>query len=356
MNIIFKIILLLLIVSMGIMTYSLFKDEGGGSDKAELGIDDDDAIPSRMVSVDGQHAIRLDIELQQQSGIKTRKLEAMEVREELDAFGQIFNINGLVELRSNLNKIKGQKNIVLSELAAANKKLKRLQVLHKEAANISTRQLQEVEAESITHQARLKTLNSELTDVRTEAEQVWGSVLTAWAIDNDIDAFEQLLSGKNVIVSISLRAKDTLPDQTEYVYVGRNGNRTLAQKAVYISPAIESDSMLQGETYYFLADASMDKYRSGMHVHVWVPQTSESISGVFVPESAVVWSSGRPWIYIRDSEELFIKHVINNPVELDQGIFVAEGLEVGDKVVTSGAQMLLAEEYRWSIPDEDDDP
>ncbi len=354
MNIIFKIILLLLIVSMGIMTWSLFNDEAGGSDKAELGTDDDDDIPSRMVSVDGQHAIQLDIDIQKQSGIKTRKLEAMEVREELDAFGRVFNINGLVELRSNLNKINGQKNIVLAELAAANKKLKRLQVLHKEAANISTRQLQEVEAESITQQAKLKTLNSELTDVRTEAEQVWGPVLTAWVIDTD--AFEQLLSGNKVIVFVALRAIDTLPDKTEYVYIGRNGKRTLAQKAIYISPAIESDLMLQGETYYFLADASRDKYRAGMHVHVWVPQTSESISGVFVPESAVVWSSGKPWVYTRNSEELFIRHVINNPVELDEGIFVAEGLEVGDKVVTSGAQMLLAEEYRWSIPDEDDNP
>jgi len=356
MNIIFKIILLFLIVSMGIMTYSSFYDEGGESDEAELVIEDDDDIPSRMVNVKGQNAIQLDIALQEQSGIKTQKLEAMEVREEIDAFGRVFNINGLVELRSNLNKINGQKNVVLSELAVANKKLKRLQVLHKEAANISTRQLQEVEAESITQQAKLKALNSELTDNRTEAEQAWGSVLTAWVIDNDTDAFEQLLSGKNVIVSVSLRANDTLPDQTEYVYIGRNGNRSLAQKAVYISPAIESNTVLQGETYYFLADASGDKYRAGMHVHVWVPQTSESISGVFVPESAVVWSGGKPWLYIRNSEESFIRQVISNPVELDEGIFVAKGLEVGDKVVTSGAQMLLAEEYRWSIPDEDDNP
>lgn len=93
-----------------------------------------------------------------------------------------------------------------------------------------------------------------------------------------------------------------------------------------------------------------------MHVHVWVPLTSESITGVFVPESAVVWSSGKPWVYIKNSEELFIKRVISNPVELDEGIFVAKDLEVGAKVVTSGAQMLLAEEYRWSIPDEDDNP
>ena len=175
-------------------------------------------------------------------------------------------------------------------------------------------------------------------------------------IDNETDVFEQLLSGENVIVSVALRANDTLPDQTEYIYIGRNGNRSTAQKAVYISPAIKSNTVLQGETYYFLADASMDKYRTGMHVHVWVPQTSESISGVFVPESAVVWSSGKPWVYIKNSEELFIKHVINSPVELDEGLFVATGLQVGDKIVISGAQMLLAEEYRWSIPDEDDNP
>lgn len=251
MNIIFRIILLLLIVSMGIITYTSFKNEGGKSNEAELEIDDDDEMPSRMVSVEGQKAIQLDIALQEQSGIKTQQLEAMEISEEIDAFGRVFNINGLVELRTNLNKINGQKNVVLSELAVANKKLNRLQLLHKEAANISTRQLQEAEAESITQQAKLKTLNSELSDVLAEAEQAWGSVLTSWVTDNQTDAFEQLLSGKKVIVFVALRAIDTLPDKTEYVYIGRNGKRALAQKAVYISPAIESDLVLQGETYYF---------------------------------------------------------------------------------------------------------
>jgi len=356
MNIIFKIILLFLIISMGIITWSSFNNEGGESDKAELGIDDDDDIPSRMVSVKGQNAIQLDIALQEQSGIRAQELKAMDIREEVDAFGRVFNINGLVELRSNLNKINGQKNVVLSELAVANKKLKRLQVLHKEAANISTRQLQDAEAESITQQAKLRTLNSQMSDVLAEARQAWGPVLTGWVIDNQTDTFEQLLSGEKVIVFVALRAIDTLPDQTEYVFIGRNENRSSAQKAVYVSPAIESDLMLQGETYYFMADASRDKYRAGMHVHVWVPQTSESITGVFIPESAVVLSSGKSWVYTRISEDLFIKHVINNPVELDKGVFVAKGLEVGDNVVTSGAQMLLAEEYRWSIPDEDDNP
>ncbi len=93
-----------------------------------------------------------------------------------------------------------------------------------------------------------------------------------------------------------------------------------------------------------------------MHVHAWIPQSSETLSGVFVPESAVVWSNGKSWVYIKDSEELFLKRAINDPVELGNGVFVFDGLTVGDEVVISGAQMLHAEEYRWSIPDEDDNP
>jgi len=357
MNIIYKIILLLLIASMGIMTYSIFNGESGEHIKviSDQG-DDDDDIPSRVIKVEGQLAVRLDLALQNQNGIETQSVESMELYTEVDAFGRVFNINGLVELRSNVNRINGEKNIVLSELSASNKKLNRLKILHKEAANISTRQLQEVEAESKTQQAKLNTLNSKLIDVRTEAEQAWGSVLTSWVLDNQTGAFEKILSGEEIIVFVALRAEDTLPDNTQTIYIGRNGNRSSAQKAFYISPAIESDRVLQGETYYFRAEANKSQYRADMHVHVWIPQSTDSMSGVFVPESAVVWSSGRPWVYVKNGEEIFVKHVINNPVVLGDGLFVENGLAVGDEVVSSGAQMLLAEEYRWSIPDEDNNP
>ena len=356
MNIIFKIILLLLIIGMGVMTYSIFDNEDGGHAEVISDDEDDDNIPSRVVKVEGQLAVRLDMALQTQNGIKIQSVEPMDLQTEVDAFGRVFNINVLVELRSNVNKINGEKNIVLSELSAANKKLNRLKVLHKEAANVSTRQLQEVEAESKTQQAKLDTLNSKLTDVRTEAEQTWGPVLTSWVLDNRSDAFEKVLSGEEIILLVALRAEDTLPENTQTIYISRNGNRSSAKKAYYISPAIESDHILQGETYYFRAVVNKSQYRANMHVHVWVPQSTDAVSGVFVPESAVVWSSGKSWVYVKNGEETFIKRVLNHPVVLGDGLFVASGLAVGDEVVSSGAQMLLAEEYRWSIPDEDDNP
>ncbi len=360
MNIIFKIILLLLIIGMGVLTYSTIDHGGGKLNSSEtgpdIGDDDDDDIPSRVVNVEGRIAVRLDTVLQKQNGIQTHLLESMEIHTEVDAFGRVLNINGLVELRSRINRLNGEKNIVLSELSAANKKLTRLKILHKEAANISTRQLQEVEAVTLIKKAKLNTLNMELRDVRTQAEQVWGAVLISWVLDNQTDPFEKVLIGEEVIVFVALRVEDTLPDDIKIIYIGRNGNRSSAQEAYYISPAIKSDHLLQGETYYFRADTNKSQYRADMHVHVWVPQSAETLSGVFIPESAVIWSNGKSWVYVKESEELFLKRVINDPVEMGNGVFVPGGLTAGDEVVTSGAQMLLAEEYRWSIPDEDDNP
>lgn len=361
MNIIFKIILLLLIIGIGVLTYTTV-DHGRGElntdeTSSDIGDDDDDNdIPSRVVNVEGRIAVRLDSALQKQNGIKTHLLESMEIHTEVEAFGQVLNINDLIELRTRINRLNGEKNIVLSELSAANKKLARLKILHKEAANISTRQLQEIEAVTLIKQAKLNTLNIELRDVRTQAEQAWGSVLISWVLDDQTEHFEKVLRGEEVIVFVALRAEDTLPDDTNVIYIARNVNRSSAQKAYYISPAIASDHVLQGETYYFRADANKSQYRADMHVHVWVPQSSETLSGVFIPESAVVWSNGKSWVYIKERDELFIKHVINDPIEIGNGVFVRDGLSVGDEVVNSGAQMLLAEEYRWSIPDEDDNP
>lgn len=368
MNIIFKLILLLLIAGMGTVTYSILVAETTETDtsgnRQASDNDEDDEITSRVTPVDGQVAIRLDTALQRQSGIKTQAIKPMKIYKEVDAFGRVVNIKDLLELRSSINQIRGEINIVSSELSAANKSLDRLRVLHKEAANISTRQVQDAEADASILKAKLNTLTSKLKDERTQVEQTWGTVLSSWVIDNQTVAFDQILSGHQILLRVSLRATDTLPDDIKFVFVGRNGNRRLAQKAEYISPAIESDNLLQGETYYFMVASNEEKYRAGMQVHVWVPQSVDTLSGVFIPDTAIVWSGGNPWVYIKQDEELFLRRAINDPVELGDGVFVKKenneeikgGFNAGDEVVSTGAQMLLAEEYKGSIPDEDDNP
>lgn len=60
--------------------------------------------------------------------------------------------------------------------------------------------------------------------------------------------------------------------------------------------------------------------------------------GPRVPDSAVVWLDGKPWIYVEESGGRFVRR------ELD-----AQGVTPGERVVVSGAQMLLSQELRSQI-------
>ena len=92
-----------------------------------------------------------------------------------------------------------------------------------------------------------------------------------------------------------------------------------------------------------------------MRLYVWLPETGFSGEGVHIPEQAVVWYAGKPWAYVQVDDELFSRRSLLDPIQTNDGWLVKENFETNEKVVVSGAQTLLSEEFKWAIPDEDDD-
>ena len=114
----------------------------------------------------------------------------------------------------------------------------------------------------------------------------------------------------------------------------------------------------------------------GMSVTVSLPVGS-LVDGVVVPESAVIWHEGKSWVYVRDTpagpgalEKLpdrtettrgqpltlvdrFVRREISTDTPVAGGWFVAKAVSAGTPVVTTGAQMLLSEEFRSQIPSEE---
>jgi hypothetical protein len=81
-------------------------------------------------------------------------------------------------------------------------------------------------------------------------------------------------------------------------------------------------------------------------------------AGVGIPPSAVIWQSGKPWMYVQASPDRFERRAIG-----DEAAPTAEGGYVlpaanwpADKlIVVAGAQILLSEESKsLNKPDEDD--
>jgi len=123
--------------------------------------------------------------------------------------------------------------------------------------------------------------------------------------------------------------------------------------ARYVSPAPQGDSTLPGATYFYIASA--DGLRAGMRVAARMHVSGKSQSGVIIPSVAVVWHGGKAWAYVREDNDTFVRKEVMTDNEVPGGWFDAGNFEAGDEVVVSGAQLLLSEEQKFQIRNENED-
>jgi len=318
--------------------------------------DDDDDHPSRLRMQDGVLGIELTPETQAISGIQVHPAEAMQYRQEMQALAEVVSIEPLLKLRTGSDRLRAEIRITEVELQRSREAYERLSLLHEDNANISTRQLEEARAQMQADLARLAAQKQQLRSLHDEAIQAWGEILAEWALNADGDGlFQQLLKRHEVLLNLTLGRNQSLPETSRVIFINRNDNRINARKAYLISPAPRTEPSLQGETYFFHARA--DRLRVGMRLRAWIPISGEVIEGVYAPADAVIWQAGKPWVYFHNGDDFFYRRALDSPSRLSDDWFIpSPQVREGELIVTTGAQMLLSEEYRWQIPDEDDDP
>jgi hypothetical protein len=91
-----------------------------------------------------------------------------------------------------------------------------------------------------------------------------------------------------------------------------------------------------------------------MRVNVVPAQASSSLKGVLVPNQAIAWHGGMAWIYVKTKPDTFLRKPVASDIELDNGWF-DNSLTPGTEVVIRGAQLLLSEEFKFQIKNENDD-
>lgn len=317
-------------------------------------VDDDRAqAPGRITDYRGQRAVHLSAEMQALAGIELFVPEASEWRREVPVQGKVLDLQPLLQLRAGYNQIAAEHEAAQASLHSSDTGLQRLLKLHDEGAGVSSRQLQEARSQREADSARVRAAETGLRDVRDQTLQHWGNVLTGWALDPGSNALDPFVRADEVLLLVSFTQDQGLTGGAREILAGRSSDRLKASPATLISAAPYSFGAA-GETYFFRAPAG--EFRSGMRAHAWAPGTGTALAGVFVPDTAVVWFAGRPWLYLRHQGELFARYPITGQSVLGARWFVPERSLAGSEVVTSGGQMLLSEESRTAIPDEDNDP
>lgn len=310
--------------------------------------------PSRVTEKSGINIVNLPLATQQNSGIKTAKINSAQFQGEIKSFGNVVSIDSLIEAKTNYINLKTNANIARANNQQNLQQYQRLKALNEDDKNVSDRAVQEALALVNTDNANIKSSELQLKTLQNSMKLQWGESLAKLAFDEALPPhLANLLNKKNVLVQVSLPLTATNPSAGSSINITPLNETTMPIQAIYVSPAATADTNGFGKTFYYRAPA--EQLRIGMRVNVELGDSkSNAITGVIIPSNAVVWYAGTPWAYFKQGKEQFVRKPISTDTEVDSGWF-NKNFSADIEVVVSGAQLLLSEEFKYLIKNENED-
>ena len=328
--------------------YSEAVEEAQGDD------DDDDEEGSEAV---GDKMVRVDDDIADYVGVETITLDPSHFSPEFKAMATVISLKPLLAIRTEYKKALAALSVAKVTEQSALQELKRLKSLTKGAGSVATKKVNYAQASWREEKAKLQGYQFELDAVRDESLQTWGQEISDWVLAKESAQWRRLLSHEDSLLLVTLPIDASLPDTVGYIRISRAGAKKQARKAYFVSPALAPElataQNVQGETYFF--KMASGKLRAGMRLDAWISQGDKPLEGVFVSDKAIVWHEGQPWAYLQLEDDLYQRIALQNGFKAAAGIFMTDGAVAGSELVVQGAQMLLSEEFRWQILDEDDD-
>jgi hypothetical protein len=330
--------------------------------------DDDDNPMAKQPGSASLGTVFLSADVQSLSGLQTMTLAPASHRAEFTAYGKAVNIQPLIELRHRYLLALTERGAAAARFKQSEQNIRRQQDLYRDGAT-SKRNLQVQQAQWQTDKAQVDAGSVQGKAIAAEARLNWGDKLAEWALSSDSAQLNALLSGRKTLLQITLPVNKQLAGDIQSIDVEASGNRSEAGKAELVSPAPQPDTSAQGESYFFQTDGRRNCFwqscgihtipgdnhiRVGMRVAAWIPEPGESQSGVVIPKSALVWHLDQAVVYVKTDAEQFSRRTIDRYSATTGGYFVGNGITAGEQLVVTGGQMLLSEEFRAQIPDEDD--
>ena len=309
---------------------------------------------NRVTQHDGISTVTLSQATQQNSGIRTAQLSGSSYAGEIRSYGNIVGIDALVEAKTQYLNLLAENNLVKSGQAQNQAQYQRLKNLNADEKNVSDRAVQEASTLVKADESKLKAIQSQILNLRNSTRLKWGDELAKIAFDDNLPAqFKSLLERKSALVQVGLPPGTPTPKIGSSIKISPLNATSQVITAEYVSPATQSDINGYGKTFYYIAPA--DLLRIGMRVSIEAdPNTNDAKQGVTIPNSAVVWHAGTAWVYFKQGKDQFIRKPISTDTEVEDGWF-NQGIDPNNEIVVNGAQLLLSEEFKYLIKNENED-
>src|SRR5690606_27428823 len=317
-------------------------------------IEEEIETPERIIAENGITYVALERAAQEQSGITTVTLEASQFFSALTTYGNVVSIDDLLNQRTRYLSAKAELDMARASLTNSQQEFDRLSKLNLDDRNVSDRAVANAAALLKTDQARVAAAESLIKALQDNMRLQWGESLMRQATQGTASSeLNRILANEEVLIQITLPYGIPAPKLGNSVRVtplSAPGNEISAQ---FVSASPKTDTTILGDTYYFRAPAT--SLRIGMRDKVRMNEHEAAETGVNVPRTAIVWHGGQAWCYRKSGEDKFSRGFVSTDQETEDGWFNVGRLLPGDEIVTTGAQLLLSEEFKYQIKNENDD-
>lgn len=344
----------LLIIVMFWMIVFYGKDEYESYTQPE---DENIASVNRVSAHEGLTTVIISDQAQAQNDIQTLLLEASQHQRQLQQFGFVVAIDPLVDLRTQYFSAKNEAALFHANLENSRQEYQRLRALNQDNRNVADRLVLAAEAQYQSDLVKIKTAEARAENLREAMVQSWGKKLAQLATEvNPSKIMQDLLSRKKLLIQIALPFDSPQPNEKTHWKLRPTTDTNEAIDASYLTESPITDATVQGKTYFLLA--SSPDLRSSMRLRVSqaiTNQPEQTENGVLIPQSAIVWHAGKAWVYQQTAKETFVRLPVSTDTPTDGGWYSKSNIQPGSRIVIKGAQLLLSEEFKVTIKNENDD-
>ena len=306
------------------------------------------AQPSRVRVVNGETTVQMDAAARAFGGVVLARAAAS-TGAGATGYGSVVPLDTLSALHNAYVAARTNVDRATAHYDASRREYERLAALHNENQNASEKAVETQRAAMLADRATVDAAAAPVRTLAAAARQDWGAVVGGWILEGSPE-LERLLSGRDVLVQVSVPAGATAPNATPTARLQTGpGTGVMAR---YVSAAARSDPRIQGRSYYYVAPAS-PTLLPGMNVSA-ILVGSGTARGAAVPDSAIVWTDGAPWVYVQIGPSTFARRRASIGVPAAGGGWLVTTIAPGTPIVVRGAQVLLSEESRPQIQPEGD--
>lgn len=319
--------------------------------------DEEETLSFIEVNDEGLNQIRLTEAIVKNSGIQTTKIISSNKQSSFSNYGIVQATDTLIDLKNIYDQLMQEINTLQNQINTEEKKYLAFVDLNADGKNISDQALldQQTLVNNLSVSVEKKVVLKK--NLQQKVLSQWGNkfymAITGKAKDKQLNP---LLNGDARLVKITLPSSDSdnsIPHKI--IFTPINGNKET--EGIYLDKAPTIEPSILGQTFYYLIQSPDIRIGSKLIGFYKEKQNNDKQTNRYeVQSSSIVWSTGLPWVYIEEEPFLFVKKPVSLENEIKDGwLVISEALSTNDIIVSKGAQLLLSEEYKYQIKNENED-